>query len=131
MELDDSVLRLIALPVMKPDSLPPNCIKDMFRVLMEHEGAVGLAGPQVGLQRMLFITRVPGDKPRGEEGCLSLPGLYRRVKRFKEITLTAFDSSFSKYTLTASGLLARVIQHEYDHLMGMLFIDRAEDDESE
>lgn len=59
-----------------------------------------------------------------EEGCLSVPGLYERIKRFEKIKVEFYDETFQKKELTTAGLLAIVIQHEYDHLEGKLFIDR-------
>jgi len=111
----------------------------MFEALEQHNG-VGLAGPQVGLLRRIFITNVEGDGPRVfinpsiietsqettkyEEGCLSIPGNWGDVVRSKVVKVQAWNEKGRSFTLEAGGLLARVILHEYDHLEGVLFIDR-------
>jgi peptide deformylase len=106
-----------------------------------HNGrGVGLAGPQIGLLRRIFVTHAEGDEPRvfitpsiiwtrqeqinREEGCLSLPGLYADVTRPEVIKIQAWNEKGRAFTLEARGMLARIIQHEYDHLEGVLFIDR-------
>ncbi|MFQ3547068.1 MAG: peptide deformylase, partial [Termitinemataceae bacterium] len=101
---------------------------------------IGLAGPQVGLLQRIFIVHIEGETPRVfinptiigtspeqsqyEEGCLSIPGMYADVNRPEKITIQAWNERGRPFTLDAEGLLARVIQHEYDHLEGVLFIDR-------
>lgn len=103
-------------------------------------GGVGLAGPQVGLMKRIFVVHVDGDEPRifinpsiirtsqdlvkYEEGCLSIPGFYAEVMRPAEIRVQAWNQNGRPFSLDAGGILARVIQHEYDHLEGTLFIDR-------
>ncbi|MDR0600642.1 MAG: peptide deformylase [Treponema sp.] len=110
---------------------------------MRRGRGVGLAGPQVGLLKRIFVTHAEGDKPRifinpsivwtsqeqgaHEEGCLSIPGLWADVKRPERITIQAWNEKGRAFTLEASGMLARVIQHEYDHLEGILFIDRIDE----
>jgi peptide deformylase len=106
-----------------------------------HKGkGVGLAGPQVGLMKRIFVVHVEKDVPRVfinpslvetseelvkyEEGCLSIPGLYADVIRPKTVKIQAWNEKGHPFTLTADGILARVILHEYDHLEGTLFIDR-------
>ncbi|MFW5693571.1 MAG: peptide deformylase [Alkalispirochaeta sp.] len=107
---------------------------------MHGEKGIGLAGPQVGRLDRLFVVHVPEDEPRVfinprivaaspdegsyEEGCLSIPGVYADIRRPLEITVEAYNESGDPFRLDADGLLARVIQHEYDHLEGVLFIDR-------
>ncbi|MDR2746963.1 MAG: peptide deformylase [Treponema sp.] len=106
-----------------------------------HEGkGVGLAGPQVGLMKRIFVVHVERDIPRVfinptitmtsqeqikyEEGCLSIPGIYADVTRPESIQVQAWNERGRPFTLDADGILARVILHEYDHLEGTLFIDR-------
>jgi peptide deformylase len=106
-----------------------------------HRGrGIGLAGPQVGLLQRIFVVQVDGESPRVfinptiigtspeisqyEEGCLSIPGLYAELTRPEKVTVQAWNERGRPFTLDAEGLLARVIQHEYDHLEGVLFIDR-------
>jgi peptide deformylase len=101
---------------------------------------VGLAAPQVGLPLRVFVTDIEGDKKRifinpeivltsqeqvsFEEGCLSLPKLYLDVVRPELIKIQAWNEKGRPFTLELDGFLARVVQHEYDHLEGILFIDR-------
>jgi peptide deformylase len=106
---------------------------------MHAEKGIGLAGPQVGRMDRLFVVHVPEDNPRVfinprivavspdegayEEGCLSIPGVYADVRRPLEITVEAWDEGANHFSLDATGILARVIQHEYDHLEGILFFE--------
>ncbi len=101
---------------------------------------IGLAGPQVASPLRIFVTNVEGDKPRVfinpeivltsqelisiEEGCLSLPRLYLDVIRPESVRVQAWNEKGRPFTVETDGLLARVILHEYDHLEGVLFIDR-------
>lgn len=112
---------------------------DMFDALKRGNG-LGLAAPQVGKSIRLFVTDVEGDKPRVfvnpeivqtsqdliviEEGCLSLPGLYQRVERPESVRMQAYNEKGRPFTVEATGMLARVLLHEYDHLEGILFVDR-------
>ena len=117
-------------------------IRDFAEAMIEtmHVGnGIGLAAPQVGELSRLFVVHVQGDIPRVfinpeiigtslemsayEEGCLSIPNLYYDVDRPAEVTVQAWDERGKPFTLDADGILARVIQHEYDHLKGTLFID--------
>jgi peptide deformylase len=112
---------------------------DLVQALHDGNG-VGLAGPQVGLMERIFAVHVSGDEPRifinpsiietsqetvkYEEGCLSIPGQYAEVIRPKAVKVQAWNEKGRPFTLEAAGILARVILHEYDHLEGILFIDR-------
>ena len=118
--------------------------EDMIVTMHEAPG-VGLAAPQVGRPIRLIVFDV-GEKqsePRAlvnpvlknewgeqiaEEGCLSLPGLYYPVKRAQKVWAEGFDVSGHDVTIEAEDLLARVLQHEVDHLDGVLFIDRLDAD---
>lgn len=112
----------------------------MIEIMLEHNG-VGLAGPQAGVGLRIFVVSLDGTKenakvyinpelqPAGnlvpaEEGCLSLPGIWTKVRRYDRVTLTATDLSGKRFTEQAEGLLARVFQHECDHLDGMMIINR-------
>lgn len=104
---------------------------------------IGLAGPQVGELRRIFVVHVNDDVPRifinpeiiatspeqtdFEEGCLSIPEIYSDVIRPSEITVQAWNEKGKPFTLSAGGILARVIQHEYDHLRGVLFLDHLDE----
>lgn len=109
----------------------------MERTMLEKDG-VGLAAPQVGENIRLIvvntkdgpihlinpkITKKSWRKELGEEGCLSVPDFYGQVKRHKKIQAVYYDKKHVKIKIKAEGLLARVIQHEIDHLDGILFID--------
>ncbi|MDR1399997.1 MAG: peptide deformylase [Treponema sp.] len=120
--------------------------KELTQVAMElidalHKGkGVGLAGPQVGFMKRIFAVHVAKDVPRVfinpslletssetakyEEGCLSIPGMYADVVRPGAVRIQAWNENGRPFTLDAEGILARVILHEYDHLEGILFIDR-------
>jgi peptide deformylase len=117
-------------------------IVQMFAAMQSHNG-VGLAAPQVGRLLRLFVVIADDGVPRvfinphivfsseetvsREEGCLSIPGTYGDIVRPEKITVQALDERGKKFMLEADGLLARVIQHENDHLDGILFIDRADE----
>ena len=137
--LGNESLRQKALPVKK---IGPEYIKlaeELLNILHAEEG-IGLAGPQIGLQERIFAVHVKGDIPRifinpsiietsqetvkHEEGCLSIPGTYCNVIRPKAVKVQAWNEKGRPFTLEAEGIVARVILHEYDHLEGILFIDR-------
>lgn len=117
-------------------------IADMFELMYAANG-VGLAANQVDLPFKLFVVNAAGkkgegeelvfinpvlSKPKGseeaEEGCLSLPELYGNVTRPKQVEVHAFDLSGNEVRATLTGMPARIIQHEFDHLEGVLFTDR-------
>lgn len=114
-------------------------IEELYEAMKRGRG-IGLAAPQVDRLTRVFVTGVDGDKLRAfvnpeivltspeevdyEEGCLSLPGLYTMVKRPETIKIQAQNEKGRPFVLEASGLLARVLLHENDHLNGVLFIDR-------
>jgi peptide deformylase len=117
-----------------------NLIKKM-REVMKTAGGIGLSANQIGLDLNFFIaqpekkfyaifnpelTKESKEKILMEEGCLSVPQSYGAVMRPKKITLIGQDSSGKKIKIKAWGILARVFQHEIDHLNGVLFIDKAE-----
>lgn len=139
--MGDPVLRQKADAVPAIDEETRRLIKDMFDTMYEADG-VGLAAPQVGAtQRVIVVDPHEQDvKPmglvnpvildfsddveRGEEGCLSIPGLKDIVERPAAIVVEALDADGNPVRIEAEGLLARVLQHEVDHLDGILFIDR-------
>ena len=139
MILGNECLKQKALPVKK---IGPEYIKvseELINTLHEG-GGIGLAGPQVGIMERIFAVHVEGDIPRifinpsiietsqetlkFEEGCLSIPGVYTDVVRPRSVKIQAWNERGRPFNLEASGILARVILHEYDHLDGILFIDR-------
>jgi peptide deformylase len=114
----------------------------MFDIMYEHRG-VGLAATQVNLPIRLFVANPSGEKETGpelvfinpviqratgsaeaEEGCLSLPGINATVKRNKSVKINAYGMDGTEINAEVDGFLARIIQHELDHLDGVLFIDR-------
>ncbi len=114
-------------------------IQGMYKAMVDFHG-YGVAGPQVGLSKRIFVYNV-GEGPHalinpvivkksGEdwayEGCLSIPGLQGDVPRATRLTVTGINEEGEKVKIVAEDLLARVFQHEIDHLDGKLFIDRAD-----
>jgi peptide deformylase len=134
----NEVLRGQTLPVRIIDAAAAKLAKDMLETMRAGKG-IGLAAPQVGIPKRLFVVQVADDIPRVffnpkivgqseenakfEEGCMSLPGIYADVMRPEAIRIHAWNEKGKAFTLEAEGLLARVIQHEYDHLRGVMFID--------
>jgi peptide deformylase len=146
-KLGDDVLRTPTEKITKFDNAIAMLADAMFTTMEEADG-VGLAGPQVGVSKRIFVvdTRNEGERycfinpeiietsmEMGpyEEGCLSVPGIYRDVVRPLGVTVQAQDINGKSFTIKATGLLARVIQHENDHLYGKLFIDRLDEKEKE
>lgn len=114
-------------------------IPEMMETMIVGDG-VGLAAPQIGQNVRLVVIKHEDDEfvifnPKiigksilrewGEEGCLSLPHKFGQVKRHKKITVEYQDENNEKQVINVSGMLARIFQHEIDHLDGILFIDRA------
>ena len=116
-------------------------IEDMFETMYDANG-IGLAAPQVGISRRLIVVHVneEGEKPfallnphivesgkakeKGEEGCLSIPNMSAAVERPEAVTVEGQDAKGNTVRIEADGMLARCLQHEIDHLDGVLFIDR-------
>ena len=134
----EPVLREKALPVKEITPEILNLIKDMAETMYADSG-VGLAAPQVGVSKRIIVIDGEEDglivlinpmivKSEGEvveeEGCLSLPGIYSQVKRSSKVTVKALDENGDPIEITKEGLTARALQHEIDHLDGILFIDR-------
>lgn len=132
----------VSKPLKRVDAELRTMVDAMFDLMYENKG-IGLAANQVDLPYRLFVVNTTGNpketeqelvfinpvlsKPKGsaeaEEGCLSLPGLYADVRRPESIRVTAYDLTGQEVTYDAEGLLARVIQHENDHIDGVMFID--------
>ena len=134
----DPVLRQVAAPVREITPEIHRIIADMTET-MWHQVGIGLAAPQVGLpHRILVMDDGKGGAQallnpviesrsgtvREEEGCLSLPGIFAEVDRAKSIEVVAMDADGKPVSFEATGLKSRVVQHELDHLDGILFIDR-------
>lgn len=143
--LGESVLRKKAAPVKKVTDDLRRLVDDMFDTMAENHGQ-GLAAPQVGVSKRVIVVDVREDEntrhtfplvnPRiisffgrnvsMDEGCLSIPGLYIPVTRRDGVHVEYQDAKGRKSRIEARGLLARCIQHEVDHLNGVLFIDHSE-----
>lgn len=134
----DDPLRDVAEPF---ETIGPEVVqlaRDMLETMTAYEG-IGLAGPQVGLSQRILVLREPEGpemclvnpeileaygREEGEEGCLSLPRIYAEVPRAVRIRVRAFDAYGKLHEFEAEQLLARIIQHEIDHLDGIIFLDR-------
>lgn len=138
-------------PELKRKSLPVEelgedlecLLDDMTETLRDADG-VGLAAPQVGRNIRVLIVDVPLPESEerefyelinpeivsskgfqmGEEGCLSVPGFFANIRRKNHVRVSALDREGKPFTIDADGMLSRVLQHEIDHLDGMLFFDR-------
>lgn len=135
------VLRQRAEPVAQVDDEVRRLVDDMFETMRAAKG-VGLAANQIGIARRVAVVDVgdedPGElvliNPRivesgteqatAEEGCLSIPEIYSDVDRPDSIVLEALDREGKPYRITVNGYKARAVQHEIDHLDGILFLDR-------
>lgn len=139
--LGDPVLREPAKPVTEFDRALRRLVEDMTETMYAAPG-VGLAGPQVGVSLRIFTfddgqtgplvmanpELLDGDgEIVEEEGCLSIPGPYHETTRFRRIRCRGQDVKGRPLDLVGEGLLARIFQHETDHLEGMLYIDRLDD----
>lgn len=137
----DPVLRQRAGTVVAVNDAVRSLIADMFDTMYAEEG-VGLAAPQVGIADRVIVVDprdaevqpfalvnpeivvASAERDRGEEGCLSIPGLREIVERSARVVVQGLDRDGRPVRLEAGGLLARILQHEVDHLDGILFLDR-------
>lgn len=145
---NDPVLRKKTEPVRENSDELQTLIDDMFHTMYNSSG-VGLAAPQIGKSIQLFVTDTDvmteeaeeeedagplvfinpkivektGEKIKLEEGCLSIPDVRDEITRPESIAVRYLDRHFNEQTLSADGWLSRVVQHETDHLQGVLFID--------
>lgn len=139
--LGDPVLKTASLPVTVFDDALKKLAQDMLETMYAAPG-VGLAAPQVGLSKRLFVFDDGEGGPRfmanptlsdeegvltEDEGCLSIPGPFYPTRRFRSVVCRGQDVDGTWYSLTGEGLLARIFQHETDHLGGTLYIDRLDD----
>ncbi len=136
----DPRLKTIANPVTEITEATLTIITDMLSTMYEEKG-VGLAATQVNIHQRIVVMDVSenGDQPIvlinpeiiaksdetviNEEGCLSVPGVYAKVDRHTSCTVKAIDKNGKEFTLDGEGLLSICIQHELDHLNGVLFVD--------
>lgn len=145
----DEILRKKSREVKEVTPRIKELISDMFETLYKEEG-VGLAAPQVGVLRrvvvidagveedvkkpMVFINPViieMDGEQTGEEGCLSVPDKSCEVRRAEHVVVEALDEDMNPFSIDAHGLIARCLQHEIDHLEGILYIDRVKEQEAE
>ena len=144
-KLGEEILRQVAVPVKEEELNDEfrSLIAEMFET-MDAANGVGLAAPQVNINKRFFvlmadddvrrvfinpqIISTSGDLVDYEEGCLSIPKIYEVIKRPSKVTVQALDENGKKFTIEAEGFLARIIQHEYDHLEGIVFIDKGDPD---
>ncbi|MEK7545139.1 MAG: peptide deformylase [Patescibacteria group bacterium] len=144
--LDNSILREVSKPVKKVDEALVELIADMH-VTMKKEQGIGIAAPQVGVNLRLALAKLnpSAKKPNiivminpeitkrsmreqtDQEGCLSLREMWGSVARSESLTVTYRDADWEEMTLDLHGLNARIIQHEVDHLDGILFWDRVKE----
>jgi peptide deformylase len=135
-------LRHKSKPLRRVDTDLKNTVAAMFDLMYQQRG-VGLAANQVDLPYRLFIINTEGDPQKGqehvflnpvivkrsgkeeaEEGCLSFPEIYAPVIRSSKVVISAYNLAGEEIHYELNGLFARAVQHEYDHLDGVLFIDR-------
>jgi len=137
----NQVLAKTARPIEKIDDSIRRLVDRMTEVMLKHKG-IGLAGPQIGVDLRIFIISLDGTKESVrvyinpivkpttdqselmDEGCLSVPGVRAKIRRFSRCTVTATDLSGRQFTEEAEGLYARALQHEYDHLEGLTIVNR-------
>ncbi len=140
--MGDKVLRQPAKRVAKVNEEIRQLARDMLVTMYSCDG-IGLAAPQVGIHKRMIVVDVAPDQEQApplvlinpeiqdysgevildQEGCLSIPGVYCDVKRYDEIVVSFKDETGRPRRVKTTGLLARVIQHEIDHLNGVLFVD--------
>ncbi|MDO8994252.1 MAG: peptide deformylase [Daejeonella sp.] len=144
----DSVLRKKGTEITKDYPELNNLIENMFETMYGAHG-VGLAAPQIGLSIRLFVVDATsfaedepalkdfkktfinakiieesGNKWSFNEGCLSIPDIREDIDRHESLTISYYDENWKHYEETYKGLAARIIQHEYDHIEGKLFVDK-------
>ena len=140
LQYPDERLHTVAKPVEKIDARIKTLIADMFETMYEARG-IGLAATQVDVHERVVVMDLSEERnePRVfinpvithkngettyEEGCLSVPGIYDTVTRAETVTVEALNENGEKFTLEADGLLAICVQHELDHVLGLVFVER-------
>lgn len=139
-KIPDPVLRRAAADVTKISNKTQKLVDELMRVMKQANG-IGLAAPQMGVLQRVIVIGPDGIKPTalinpkvvkaegeqiGQEGCLSIPGLYGDVKRALYVEVEALDRKGREVVFELEGMPARVVQHEIDHLDGVLFIDKVD-----
>jgi peptide deformylase len=141
-EIGDPVLRTPADEVKNFDRELAALVRDLLETV-DHPGRAGLAAPQIGVSLRAFSYNIDGvighlvnpvivelseETQDGDEGCLSVPGIWAPTVRAMHAVVEGFDVHGAPLTLEGSGLMARALQHEVDHLDGKLFLDRLSGD---
>ena len=141
--LGEDVLRAKAKEVTEVTPRIRELIDDMFETMYEANG-VGLAAPQVGIRKRIVVVDVTGEDPvalinpvilksdgeqTGYEGCLSVPGKTGIVTRANHVIVEAYNENMEKFTIEAEELMARALQHEIDHLDGVVYVDLVKEGE--
>ena len=120
----DPILKSVAMPVTAFDKKLKFLVNEMKKTMYESNG-VGLAAPQIAVSKRVFVADDGDEKVTDTEGCLSVPNWYGEVERYANVTVKYQDIHGKRKQKKATGLLARCIQHETDHLNGILFIEKA------
>ena len=137
----DDVLRKVCRPVEKFDEKLHLLLDDMYETMLSADG-VGLAAPQIGILRRIAVIDIGEGKielinpeiiktsgeQTGDEGCLSSPGVFGKVTRPMNVTVKARDRFGKEFEISGKELLARAFCHEIDHLDGVLFVDKIEEE---
>lgn len=139
-KLGEDVLRAQAKEVTEVTPRIKELIQDMFDTMYDSNG-VGLAAPQVGIRKRIVVIDVTGEDPvalinpvilqadgeqTGFEGCLSVPGKSGVVTRANHVIVEAYNQDMEKFTIEGEELMARALQHEIDHLDGVMYVDKVE-----
>ncbi|SJZ30944.1 peptide deformylase [Selenihalanaerobacter shriftii] len=138
-EIGDPVLRTKTKSVEKVTDKTRKLLKDMADTMHDADG-VGLAAPQIGVSKKIFVVDIgegliklinpelmeSSGQEIDEEGCLSIPGESGKVSRAKKVVIKGLNQAGKEVEIEAEGLLARALQHELDHLDGVLFVDKVE-----
>jgi peptide deformylase len=139
----DPVLKSVCDPIVKFDHNTAALVADLVDTT-QLPGRAGVAAPQIGVNLRAFsyhvngvvgyvlnptLVKTWGERKLIDEGCLSVPGLWHKTPRFEHATVQGFDADGNAIEVTGSGLLAQALQHECDHLDGLLYLDRLEPEE--
>ena len=139
--LPDPVLKQKAKRVRNIDGSVQRLIGDMLETMHADPGRAGLAAPQIGVSLRVIVVGIPEEedivlinpqvvRTKGEqlvtEGCLSVPGYFGEIKRAEQVTVKGRDQNGKQIRIRAIGLLAQALQHEIDHINGVLYIDHLE-----
>ncbi|WP_353892169.1 peptide deformylase [Proteinivorax hydrogeniformans] len=138
---ENPILRKKSHPVVEVNKEIIKLLDDMYETMVDYNG-IGLAAPQIGVLKRVIVIQVGDELPKIElinpkienatgeeadlEGCLSVPGVYGEVKRAEEVTVSGVNRVGKNIKFNAKGMLARAIQHEIDHLDGIIFTDKVD-----